>query len=86
MLAVVTSEGCLLPDELLSDICLTATTDAFLRRGLLTFFTSSSSTYSDDDALRNSLIETNLGLPFLYLIHKAISNRFSTALKFPATQ
>lgn len=32
----------------------------------------------------NSLIETNLGMPYLYFIHKAISNRFSANLNGPA--
>ena len=29
----------------------------------------------------NSLIETNLGIPYLYLIHRAVSSRFGENLK-----
>jgi hypothetical protein len=30
--------------------------------------------------ITNSLIETNMGMPFLYVIHKAISKRFQEDL------
>lgn len=55
----------------------------FLWEFILFVFNIRSQNYGDDfmrvvsTMLQDSLVETNLGMPYFYLIHKAVSKKFS---------